>query len=170
MTTTTTTISAKSFDKALKSAMTSSATMQAKWQSLTIFALNEYKTNQSNPVYINKIYAGLAPGHRRQWASYIHSMSNAVLNVKESKFARKKGESDSYVSEEVTKISWYQVEYIDAKGNVAGTKKAAAVPTVDSIVKYVSTKTSAGKLSPAEVLAALVKSSGLSLDDIKAAM
>jgi hypothetical protein len=170
MTTTTTAISAKSFDKALKSAITSSATMQAKWQNLTVFALNEYKTNQSNPVFINKIYAAIAPGHRRQWAAYVQSMSNAVLNVKESRFARKKGESESYVSEEITRISWFQIEYIDAKGNVAGTKKPAAVPTVDAIVKYVNTKTVAGKLAPADVLAALVKASGLSLDDIKAAM
>jgi hypothetical protein len=169
MTTTTTTISAKSFDKALKSALTSSATMQGKWQALTVFALSEFKTNQSNPVYLNKIFDALAPGHRRQWTAYIQSMSNAVLNVKESKFARKKGETEAFVSDEVTKISWYQVEYLDSKGNTKGSRKVAA-PSIDGIVKYVNAKTVAGKLSPAEVLAALVKSSGLSLDDIKAVM
>jgi hypothetical protein len=166
---TTTTINAASFDKALKSAVTSSATMQGKWQALTIFALSEFKNNQSNPVYLNKVYNALAPGHRRQWTAYIQSMSNAVLDVKGAKFARKKGETEAFVSEEVTKISWFQIEYLDSKGNTKGSRKVAA-PSIDGIVKYVNTKTVAGKLAPAEVLAALVKASGLSLDDIKAAM
>lgn len=162
-------LNVKTFDKALKSAMTSSATMQAKWQALTVFALSEFKTNQSNPIYLNKIYAALAPGHRRQWTAYVQSMSNAVLDVKGAKFARKKGESEPFVSDEVAKISWFQVEYLDSKGNTKGSRKVAA-PSIDGIVKYVNTKTVAGKLAPAEVLAALVKASGLSLDDIKAAM